>query len=531
MRQRPEHFTLNPASSLFQGLCFAGLAGHGCAFSGRYADSSPFRRNGLLIGFADPAGEWDFAPELGRFMINFDGAAYLPVPTLPNLQVGRASSGMLWAKTSVPAERRYTWADVKSDGDATYCLFTIGGKWVVSLGESYGVDAVGPNVDTDWMCLGWTVLDYHYAYYPFTGYFNGLPIGGTVGARIAGGSPTLGRAGDYAGLYWLGAISDALRWDRVLSRGEMTALADPSNVMLSGLIVPPRRRLFGVGPVPFVGAISAKRRLGRAVRHGRNPMGPIGPMGLMGPMAPISPIAGPHRQPRRLRPGRSIVSKPIPRGCRAEFRGLYRIFNAAEFRFYRSSSGPPAESDSPFATSATLPLTTDEDWTAGPWYVSVSYFNGVLDSGFLPIGPHGETCLRFDAGSGVVGQPPAAPRNVELVQTAPLAVRLSALYADAAAVRADEWAYSYTVDGSDPAADDPAETPALSRRGLDVLDVPITITGGVTVVKIRVQVRRNDGTIEAPEWVYSENSAVVSLAIDGTPPDPAEAAVVWPGRE
>ena len=35
--------------------------------------------------------------------------------------------------------------------------------------------------------------------------------------------------------------------NRVLSLAEIRQLADPSNVMLSGLILPPRRRLFAAG--------------------------------------------------------------------------------------------------------------------------------------------------------------------------------------------------------------------------------------------------------------------------------------------
>jgi hypothetical protein len=43
-----------------------------------------------------------------------------------------------------------------------------------------------------------------------------------------------------------GTAGDILIYNRALSPAEIQQLADPSNVMLSGLILPPRRRLWAV---------------------------------------------------------------------------------------------------------------------------------------------------------------------------------------------------------------------------------------------------------------------------------------------
>jgi len=42
------------------------------------------------------------------------------------------------------------------------------------------------------------------------------------------------------------SLADPLIYNRVLSPSEIQQLADPSNVMLSGLILPPKRRLWAV---------------------------------------------------------------------------------------------------------------------------------------------------------------------------------------------------------------------------------------------------------------------------------------------
>jgi hypothetical protein len=71
-------------------------------------------------------------------------------------------------------------------------------------------------------------------------------------------------------------------------------------------------------------------------------------------------------------------------------RGLWRIFAPACFRLYRSNVAPPLPGDTPWTTSASLPVTPADTFADGTWYVAVSWFNGIYDSYFLPVGPSGE---------------------------------------------------------------------------------------------------------------------------------------------
>ena len=214
-----------------------------------------------------------------------------------------------------------------------------------------------------------------------------------------------------------------------------------------------------------------------------------------------------------------------------EARGLYRIFNAAEFRFYRSQIGPPAEGSFPFATNGTLPFTPADTFADGTWYLSVSYFNGVLDSGFLPLGPAGETFLLLTISGGQSGgQAPAGPLDWRLELAAGGVVRIVAAYYEEGDSRASQWSIAYTSDGSDPPADDADLTEDLPIGGLAVLSYQLPAAADGVLVKVRLQARRNDGTDELPVWVYSADSTIKSIVADAAAPSAPIAADRWPGQ-
>ncbi len=200
-------------------------------------------------------------------------------------------------------------------------------------------------------------------------------------------------------------------------------------------------------------------------------------------------------------------------------RGLYRIFAAAEYRFCRSSSTPPVEGATPFATNATLPHEPSDVYGNGTWYLSVSYFNGIYDSGFLPVGPMGETYIRLDLAAGIeTGSPPEAPLRWHLETRASGVVRIMGVYAQAGSLRADDWALAYTTNGSTPPTDTPDATQAMATADLDYLVYDLPAQSNGTTVKVRLQTRRNDGTDAVPVWVYSESSDVLTIAADATGP-------------
>ena len=208
----------------------------------------------------------------------------------------------------------------------------------------------------------------------------------------------------------------------------------------------------------------------------------------------------------------------------------YRIFNAAVFQFYKSTTGPPLETDSPFRENATLAGFSPADvFGNGTHYLSVSYFNGVLDSGFLPLGPNGETYLRLDVGGGVeIDSPPDAPMDVRLVLQPGGVVSVQAVYAQQGPLRATEWALTYTLDGSTPGtppAIAPTATTAIQGTSLSVFEYDLPAQANGTTVKVRTQVRRLDGAT----WVYSAGSSVLTAVADALGPAAPEGAGVWRG--
>jgi hypothetical protein len=212
-----------------------------------------------------------------------------------------------------------------------------------------------------------------------------------------------------------------------------------------------------------------------------------------------------------------------------DLREHYRMFNAAAYRFYKSTTGPPLESDAPFASNPTLPHSPADLFSAdGAVYFSVSWFNGVLDSGFLPIGPNGESYLRLDlTGGAAVNAPPQGPFDFKLLLRPAGVVRIVAAYAEQGALRATVWAITYTTNGATPGtppAVSPTVTAAIAGGNLSLLEHDLPGQAHGTTVKVRLQVRRNDGT-----WVYSENSVVLTAIADATGPGAAEGAGIWRG--
>jgi hypothetical protein len=210
----------------------------------------------------------------------------------------------------------------------------------------------------------------------------------------------------------------------------------------------------------------------------------------------------------------------------ASVRGLYRVFNAAVFRFYRSNVAPPLETDSPFATSATLPSQPATTYADGTWYISASYFNGVLDSGFLPLGPHGETYQILEIAGGVqVSARPSGPTSARLQVRAGGVLRVIAYYlrfADGANA-ADVWSIGYTTNGSTPANNAPNATQEMSTGTFIILtyDLPAQATG--TTVKVQLQTLRTSG------GAFSLPGTVLVAVADATGPTAPLTLADWVG--
>jgi len=93
-----------------------------------------------------------------------------------------------------------------------------------------------------------------------TVFFDGVPMAPQTSDKTVNWSYALqiGIQKTTSQLYpFLGQISDPFIHNRALSPAEIQQLADPSNVMLSGLILSPKRRIFSVAG----GAANRRRRL------------------------------------------------------------------------------------------------------------------------------------------------------------------------------------------------------------------------------------------------------------------------------
>ncbi len=282
---------------------------------------------------------------------------------------------------------------------------------------------------------------------------------------------------------------------------------------------------------------------GRSRRRGRNRRGPrsrvfppiVPPPGgggggvAGGGVTMLPPVVAAKLKRRRFF-GRSLLIDPSAFRHKFYFdaHGHYRIFNAAVYRFYRSNTAPPLESDTPFATNATLPHEPSDTYADGIWFLSVSLFNGVIDSGFLPLGPNGETFLRLDLSGGALDNaPPNVPTQWALEVRAAGVIRVVGFYVQTGALKADEWAITFTTDGSTPGTP-PAVSPdivvAVNVGPFSVIahDLPAQ-SDGVTV-KVRLQMRRLDSS-----QVYSENSVVNTATADAVGPTVPLGMAAHPG--
>lgn len=238
------------------------------------------------------------------------------------------------------------------------------------------------------------------------------------------------------------------------------------------------------------------------------------------PQTPFKPDRPFTDEPRRS--ATSILYSFVK--WRGAARGLYRVFNPAVYRFYRSNSGPPAETDSPYATSATLPNQPATTFANGTWRISVSYFNGILDSGFLPIGAHGETYRTLIIAAGVLKPtPPSQPYGFRIELRPGGIVRIIATYFSVAdgTNAADQWAIAYTVNGVNPGPGAPSATPSISGAVSHLsYDLPAQTAG--TVVKVLLQVRR-------AATVYSSPLGILSVTIPASGSSQVLSLATFPG--
>jgi hypothetical protein len=245
--QRPEHFTVDLGHPRARGAVFLGLgrAHH----SPRYRDESGKGNHGTLTNM-DPLTDWVFDPKLGRWTLDIVATASQYVYRAGAVLNGFPATMACWVRgvsTSCeamclhqlnPANQIGYYLLLKlSSGAARFVAYHGGSSAAAMTTNTIGAGVWGH------LCAIAVSPTERYVYLNANLLGRGTStaehdITGSLAHTFLG----VGRDG-----YGTGRLADALFYNRVLSLPEIAALADPSNVMLSGLVVPPRRRLCVIG--------------------------------------------------------------------------------------------------------------------------------------------------------------------------------------------------------------------------------------------------------------------------------------------
>jgi hypothetical protein len=252
--ERPEDFELNTDCQLAQGLVFAGFGRH--TKTTRYHDSSLYGNHGTLTNM-DPATDWVLDGTLGRFTVELAGSnqhvelantaqptAYTLMAFVTGFPYGSGGYSVLHRAVEV------------SDYERTY-RFDIGPYNSIELATRAGGTSYGASCTVagdGFYGVSGASANWHHVAVTWNGsaqfYRNGTAKATSSGSVSAIGNPVnavhrIGLCTDNGGDF-VGKLADVLVYHRALSPVEIRQLADPSNVMLSGLILPPKRRLWAV---------------------------------------------------------------------------------------------------------------------------------------------------------------------------------------------------------------------------------------------------------------------------------------------
>lgn len=233
-RTRPESFRLNRQHPLNRGLVFAGL-GIGVG-STEYYDSSSLKQRGTLFNM-DPAVDWLWAPELNRFCCKTLAASSQYIDLGKPLLSGDFSVSF-WLYPTTPG----TFFSQYATGAAGRTEWYIGAANVYAIQIAATTDTnCGAVTYNKWAHISITRSGSTCAFYlnglvnsAMMAAYNATQIVQTVNTQIA-------RAGTS---YGTTKTCDMLIHHWAIPQSYAQQLADPSNVMLSGLILAPRRRFW-----------------------------------------------------------------------------------------------------------------------------------------------------------------------------------------------------------------------------------------------------------------------------------------------
>ncbi len=232
LTERPEDCRLNTDCQLAQGLVFCGAGQF--AQSLHYHDSSLYKNHGLLTNMAVPAtatSGWTWNNYLRRWGVRGDGTTSSIFHS--SLSLGTSHCISMWYKHGT--NQREFW----SGALYSYASYVYNTTWYYSANTA-NVSVTIPAFTTGvYYHLGIKRIATAVSFF-----MNGFQVG-TTQTLAANNALTLtqfmGRSPNWCntGPFFDPLATQATNWDSFFP-----ALADPSNVMLSGLLLPPRRRLF-----------------------------------------------------------------------------------------------------------------------------------------------------------------------------------------------------------------------------------------------------------------------------------------------
>lgn len=241
-KQRPEWFTLDPLAPMARGLVFAGLGGlHGGV---TYPDHSLHRNHGTLTNM-DPATDWVWSQKLGRWGLDFDGDDDFVT-----------TNQLTWDLVNFTASCWVNYRSIGSvfDGVIGNVFNNATSEWFVALGSSgafraYINDGRWHIVTADAARAAnmWHHVTVRMQQGTWRFFVNGAIQSGSYSSSLTGTIDKGLQLGRYMSYYADALIADPLIHNRALTPAEIRQLADPRNVMLSGLIHAPGRRFWPVG--------------------------------------------------------------------------------------------------------------------------------------------------------------------------------------------------------------------------------------------------------------------------------------------
>jgi hypothetical protein len=249
MGQRPRDFWLNGGHPLATGLVMAGLGRF--PKSNKYPDSSLYGNAGTLTNM-EPATDWVWSDYLQRWCLSLGGTDEYVLHGVPPLTAAPATLAAWIYATVDGASQDIISVNNNTTDDALRLnigMATAGDPVrAVTTGLNSRIDEQGTVLLNTWMHAAATFSSATNR----MAWLNGVPsdTAETTSETPSGiNSMLIGATRNSSATlinFFTGYVTDVMIWNRALSPAEIAILANPSDTMLGGLILPPMRRLWAV---------------------------------------------------------------------------------------------------------------------------------------------------------------------------------------------------------------------------------------------------------------------------------------------